>query len=381
MRLVTLSGKIPGLGVTATQPRTINGGHQYNHLMPMGQLERKTVTTMSSASPYDTLRHMKKLVSRTLNQTSKLAPTLKGSSLSQTVQNIWGFVYNNIQYKLDTPGIEEIKTPVRIWADRATGSDCDDYSIFISSLLSNLAIPHAFRMTKYTGDWQHVYVVVPKDGSTRANSRTGYYVLDAVAERFNYEHPFSEKHDLPMKTPLVTLSGYLPQNQPAARPLGQLGDFGCGCDQPTPSQGQETNDQQTTVQKVETIRVAELERNGFTLTAEVLTKANIPFETITNKATGKPAIAVQVGKKTAQLPIVIPMDQAELIVQGILHPELLLENQTSKASIGTIALILTGLFLAGKLLGGNYAATKTKKPAKKKTLGRKPKTIDLRKSK
>ena len=52
------------------------------------------------------------------SDTAKLAPILKGKSLEETLRNNWNFVYNHIQYKLDTPGIEELRRPARTWAER-----------------------------------------------------------------------------------------------------------------------------------------------------------------------------------------------------------------------------------------------------------------------
>jgi hypothetical protein len=65
-------------------------------------------------------------------------------------------------------------------------------SIFASSILTNLKIPHSFRITKYSADhWQHVYVIVP-------NGPGNHFTIDAVVSRFNYEKPFSEKMDYTM---------------------------------------------------------------------------------------------------------------------------------------------------------------------------------------
>ena len=64
------------------------------------------------------------------------------------------------QYKLDKKGLEQLRRPARTWADRKSGVDCDCMSIFASSILTNLQIPHKFRITKYSQDsWQHVYVI------------------------------------------------------------------------------------------------------------------------------------------------------------------------------------------------------------------------------
>jgi hypothetical protein len=44
-------------------------------------------------------------------------------------------------------------------------------------------------MTGYKGDYQHVYVVVPKENGD------GFYIIDPVTDRFNYEVPYAKKHD------------------------------------------------------------------------------------------------------------------------------------------------------------------------------------------
>jgi hypothetical protein len=65
-------------------------------------------------------------------------------------------------------------------------------SIFISSILTNLKIPHSFRITRYSADhWQHVYVIVP-------DNRGGYINIDAVVSPYGYEKPFTDKLDYTM---------------------------------------------------------------------------------------------------------------------------------------------------------------------------------------
>ena len=106
---------------------------------------------------------------------------------------IWDFLFNHIQYKLDQKGLEQLRRPNRSWAERQTGIDCDCFSIFVSSILTNLKIPHEFRITKYNRDeYQHVYVIVPSDG------KSGYITIDCVLSEFNYEKPFTAKKDFTM---------------------------------------------------------------------------------------------------------------------------------------------------------------------------------------
>lgn len=168
---------------------------------------------LPKADVHDTLAFMEQLVNDTLTQTKAISNVLQGSNLNQTCQHIFDFLYRHIQYKPDATGIEQLRTPNRAWADRATGIDCDCYSIFISSILTNLGIAHGFRITKYNGkpNYQHVYVVVPKDGQTISN-RSSYYVIDPVLDGYNQEKTFSAKYDKMMKIPHQILNGV--QGQP-----------------------------------------------------------------------------------------------------------------------------------------------------------------------
>jgi hypothetical protein len=76
------------------------------------------------------------------------------------------------------------------------GIDCDDYSIFVGSLLKNLGIPFKLRITKYDGkkNFQHIYVIVPAVGDSEDE-----IVIDPVLSKFDYQKPFSfEKSDFDM---------------------------------------------------------------------------------------------------------------------------------------------------------------------------------------
>lgn len=148
------------LGLVASHKRKIKSGNQYNHLFP----ESKGASTIRNpnGSVYETLDYMQDIVRRTLYQTQKIARLLKGKTLEQTCRNVFNFCYQHIQYKLDDVGLEQLRQPSRSWKDRATGIDCDCFSIFISSILTNLGIAHSFRIIelKNKGYFQHVYVIV-----------------------------------------------------------------------------------------------------------------------------------------------------------------------------------------------------------------------------
>lgn len=175
----------------ATKKRKIKSGEEFEHLFPKPLFLDPTIK--KGATVYDTVRFIPQVVQETLFQTSKLAPLLKGRNVYETCNNIWDFVYNHIAYKKDEEGKEQIRSPARGWHDRFHGIDCDCYTVFISSILSNLKIKHNLRITKYKQDhFQHIYPIVPTTGGN-------YITVDCVVDRFNYEEPYSEKQDTKME--------------------------------------------------------------------------------------------------------------------------------------------------------------------------------------
>ena len=169
--------------------RVIRPGEEYNKYFPKPQAQDRII--IEDGEVNDTVDLMKRVVWKYIDDTKGIAPVLKGKSLDETCQNIWNFLYHHIQYKLDERGLEQLRRPARSWSDRKSGIDCDCFSIFSSSILTNLQIPHAFRITKYGGaQFQHVYVVVPNGSET--------LIIDPVLSSYNYEKPYSEHKDFTM---------------------------------------------------------------------------------------------------------------------------------------------------------------------------------------
>lgn len=182
--------------------RFIKNGSAFEHYFP--KPDRKDDIKIFDGDVDDTVGLMRRVVWTYINDTAKIAPVLKRNSVKDTCQSVWEFTYKHLQYKFDRQGLEQLRRPARSWAERKTGVDCDCMSIFISSILTNLQIPHSFRITKYSKpSWQHVYVVVP--------DKSGTIVLDAVVSRFNYEKPYKAKKDYVMDLKgidVAVLSGY-----------------------------------------------------------------------------------------------------------------------------------------------------------------------------
>ena len=195
------------LGLVATGKRNIKSGSEYNRFFDLGKLEGTDPVVMHEGTNHDTLREMEKIVKKYNNQTKAIAQQIKARSTEATLKNLWSFLYNHVQYKQDSDTVEQLRTPLRTWKDRTSGVDCDCFAIFIGSVLNNLGIPYAFRMAGYSGDFQHVYVVVPKDGKQSSlTTRAKYYVVDPVVNQFNYEVPFTKKFDRSM--PIQMLNGF-----------------------------------------------------------------------------------------------------------------------------------------------------------------------------
>lgn len=181
----------------AAKKRNILSGDNYSHLFP--KAENSFSTIRKNANVTHTVAFIPKVVNETLDHTKRIAQQLKGNNTYETCSNIWHFVYRHIAYKKDQEGFEQIRSPARAWHDRHKGVDCDCYSVFISSILTNLKIPHILRITKYHRDYfQHIYPVVVLNGKE--------IPIDCVTDKFNYEVPYSEKKDYPMD--LQYLNGF-----------------------------------------------------------------------------------------------------------------------------------------------------------------------------
>lgn len=171
--------------------RKVKSGAEYDHLFP--KAKRTTQTAKRDAQVAHTVNFIPQVVYNTLHHTEKIAKELEGKNTYETCKNIWHFVYDHITYKKDAHGLEQVRSPARAWADRNEGVDCDCYTTFISSILTNLRIPHTYRITKYKDDnWQHIYPVVPIGNGK-------HITLDCVVKRFDYEEPYSQKQDKHME--------------------------------------------------------------------------------------------------------------------------------------------------------------------------------------
>lgn len=183
--------------------RPLKSGKDYDSLLPKSFCES---TRLSSGNTETTVNHMIDWVKTHQQQTVKLSTVLKKRTLSQTVDSIYQFLYHHIQYKADATD-QLLHSPACAWYKRKEGIDCKSYSIFASSILTNLAIPHIIRKVKqpyhFPSQFTHVYIIVPKNGKDLGK---GYHVIDATKHQ-NTEVLFTEKKDVFMSLPHYGLNG------------------------------------------------------------------------------------------------------------------------------------------------------------------------------
>lgn len=125
-----------------------------------------------------TLLAIMNVTSRGLTQVTKLANHLITSNLEQDCYHVWHFLKTQANYKLDTKGFEEIRTPARSWIDRVTGIDCEDYSIFAACLLINMGYKPEYLIVAFNNkpNFGHIYL------------RCGQWIIDPVVGEF-HKHP------------------------------------------------------------------------------------------------------------------------------------------------------------------------------------------------
>lgn len=206
-----------------------------------------TKTIREDAGLEDTLELIPQVVATTLEQTKAIAPTLKGRDAVETCRNIWEFCKRNFKYKPDEEGREEVRSPRRSWHDRHLGIDCDCFSTLISSILTNLGVPHKLRVTKYPDPekpstpasllpYSHIYVVGIAGGRE--------VPIDPVTDFFDFEQPYLAKTDINMR--LDYLNG--PPNVSVDRSDLGLDGLGLGRSRTRPAPNQRTNNTPATTQ-------------------------------------------------------------------------------------------------------------------------------------
>lgn len=126
------------------------------------------------------------------------------------LRQLYRDVYNRIRYVEDPNFYQWVQTPSFLWHHSRRG-DCKSLTVFISSVLQNMGIPHLIRYTSYDfSPWRperkkkfkHVYPVALLNGRE--------IPMDIVYQkqengRFGTEKPFARKRDIAVERGLYKL--------------------------------------------------------------------------------------------------------------------------------------------------------------------------------
>lgn len=139
--------------------------------------------------------------------TAKFAPALRGQTVTDTLENVWRFVRQNVKYKRDAAGKEKVKSPGKLIYDGV--GDCKSFSVIIASILTNLGIKWKYRVAFYDPKQPnagHIYPVAIVGGNE--------IIVDAVHDTFDEEVEYWRAYDYApngeqIKKHTGTAGGYL----------------------------------------------------------------------------------------------------------------------------------------------------------------------------
>lgn len=135
------------------------------------------------------LADTKKLISETCRahwkDCKKIAAHLKANTLLQSCFNLWHWLRYNIRYEYDRDGREEIRTPLRVWQDRARGVDCDCLSVFSWCVLRCMGYDPVFELVAFKNRPQFSHIFI----------NCGGVVVDRVWFVFNSRPPLVTKSE------------------------------------------------------------------------------------------------------------------------------------------------------------------------------------------
>lgn len=134
----------------------------------------------------------------TYKSVNELAQSFKSPSLGerdlgrgQICRNIFNYVISNVRYIEDPFGVQWVKEPARLLADKS--GDCKSMAIFICSCLKCLNIPHFFRFVSFNGrkEATHVYAVAIDEYGNEI-------YIDPVVRpvQFNKQEKYTYKSDM-----------------------------------------------------------------------------------------------------------------------------------------------------------------------------------------
>jgi hypothetical protein len=157
-------------------------------LTRIGRPNGTTSVVVNMHNTSDIIKQMQKAHYDNSAFAKKIAYKFKGSTVKQTCRNIFNWLKDNIEYRIEPAHLQTTKSLQRLVSDGY--GDCKHYSGFFAAILSALNIKHHYRFTSYNNSTTptHVYVVAYDE-----NNQPIY--CDAVLEVFNTEKNYTHKID------------------------------------------------------------------------------------------------------------------------------------------------------------------------------------------
>lgn len=166
-------------------------------LKVIGQPNNRATMVVKMHNTSDIIMQMQNAHYENSAYAKKIANKFKGSTTRETCKNIYNWLKQNIEYRVEPATLQTTKTLQRLVSDGY--GDCKHYSGFFAAILSALKIKNNYRFASYNSNHTptHVYVVA-------YNENNKPIICDAVLNTFNTEKKFTNKLD---KNMLMQLSG------------------------------------------------------------------------------------------------------------------------------------------------------------------------------
>jgi hypothetical protein len=157
-------------------------------LTRIGRPNGTTSVVVNMHNTSDIIKQMQKALYDNSAFAKKIAYKFKGSTVKQTCRNIFNWLKENIEYRIEPAHLQTTKSLQRLVSDGY--GDCKHYSGFFAAILSALNIKHHYRFTSYNNSTTptHVYVVA-------YDEKNQPIYCDAVLEVFNTEKNYTHKID------------------------------------------------------------------------------------------------------------------------------------------------------------------------------------------
>lgn len=185
--------KVSGLSLSAG-PRNVSDGSRFNSMI--GSPDSAGNRIMRADNVDNTAANVMDMVRLKCHEAKRLYDMLweqAAGNKFEYCRRVFDFCYKFLQYRNDRSGSEQLNSPAQAWHEgqvlhkqqgvNSSGIDCDDFTIFVCSLLRCAGIPYRSRIAgynKHTG-YQHIYAVARVDGRD--------VVIDPVVDKFNWEKP------------------------------------------------------------------------------------------------------------------------------------------------------------------------------------------------